>query len=236
MSYRNSKSAKKSGLAATNLSKKDAKIISDVTSSELKSIPVVKPPVIATPVIAAAVPPTPALKEPTDLMESTAPKTAPKAPTPDTPQPATAKDEEAHFDVAQNVYGTAKGIWSWGKSVPIVSNLLGLSEVIAAKVLDATVHMDLPALDSEVASPQLKKIDDDIVTPAILAIIRFIEPALVKGDEMVIKPVMKEVVPRVLAPLGMFQEKKEGIEPKKAEQKKTIIDISPNPEVVPALN
>lgn len=232
MSYRNSNSAKRSGLAATNLSKKDAKIISDVTSSELKSIPVAKPPVITTPVIATAVPPpTTALKELTELMDKT-----PDTPTPDTPQPAATKDEEAHFDVAQNVYGTAKGIWSWGKSVPVVSNLLGLSEVIVAKVLDATVHIDLPALDSQVASPQLKKLDDDIVTPAILAIIQFIEPALVKGDEMVIKPVMKEVVPRVLAPLGMFLEKKEGIESKKAEQKKTIIDISPNPEVVPALN
>ncbi|KAL9183118.1 hypothetical protein ACHAXT_004905 [Thalassiosira profunda] len=132
------------------------------------------------------------------------------------PAPPAKKDpktDEPHFDVAQNVYGTAKNAWAWGTGVPVVSTFLGLTETIAAKVLDATVHMDLPAIDQEGVVPQLKKLDDDIITPAILAVWKVIEPAVGKADEMVLKPVLTEVVPRVLAPLGMF-------DGKKAEEKK----------------
>jgi len=62
---------------------------------------------------------------------------------------------------------------------------------------------------------------------------------MVKGDEMVVQPVMREVVPRVLAPLSMFHDdKKKKLEEKerKVEEEKTMmIDSSPTPEVVPAL-
>lgn len=136
--------------------------------------------------------------------------------------------EEAHFDVAQNVYGTAKNVWAWGKTVPVMSTFLGLTETVATKVLDTTIHMDLPAIDEKAVTPNLKKLDDDIVTPMILAVWKIVEPAVVKGEELVIKPVLTEVVPRVLAPLGMFDKKKE-------DEKKTV-DASPTPEVIPALN
>jgi hypothetical protein len=185
-------------------------------------------PVVATPVTATSVPlATPPKKEPTPV---------PQAPVAD-------REEETHFDVAQNAYGAAKHLWSWGKSVPVVSHLLGVTEAVAAKLLDASVHMDLPALDSQVATPQLKKLDDDVVTPFILAVWKLIEPAVVEGDKLVIQPVLKEVVPRVLAPLGLFAKKKEEkAETKEAEDwakaaaRKAMIDISPNPEVVPDLN
>jgi len=204
-------------------------------STKKKINPIVAPPtaapVTAVPVMATPAPPTAAAKEdPFPVLKN--------EPTPVVPQAVVAKDDEAHFDVAQSAYGTAKDIWSWGKSVPVVSNLLGIAEAVVAKVLDTTVHMDLPALDSQVAAPQLKKLDDDIVTPVILAVWKLIEPALVKSDEMVLRPVLKEVVPRVLAPWRMFDEKKtkKDLESKKAEERKAMIDISPNPEVVPALN
>lgn len=115
-----------------------------------------------------------------------------------------AASSEARFDVAQNVYGTAKDIWAWGRTVPVVTNLLGLTEAVAAKVLDAAVHMDLPAIDREAVTPQLKRLDDVVVTPVILAVWKLIEPAIAKGDEMVVRPILTEVVPRILAPLGMF--------------------------------
>eukprot|EP00579_Thalassiosira_antarctica_P018525 CAMPEP_0201947588 /NCGR_PEP_ID=MMETSP0903-20130614/55017_1 /ASSEMBLY_ACC=CAM_ASM_000552 /TAXON_ID=420261 /ORGANISM="Thalassiosira antarctica, Strain CCMP982" /LENGTH=506 /DNA_ID=CAMNT_0048490735 /DNA_START=290 /DNA_END=1810 /DNA_ORIENTATION=- len=145
------------------------------------------------------------------------------------------EEEEAHFDIAQNVYGTAKNVWAWGKTIPIITTLLGLTETIATKVLDTTIHMDLPAIDENGVKSQLKKLDDDIVTPAILAVWKIIEPAIAKGVEMVVKSVLTEVLPLVL---GSSDKKKEEGEKKKkvADEKKAVIDSSPTPEVVPALN
>lgn len=154
-------------------------------------------------------------------------------------EPATAATEDgAHFDVAQTVYGTAKNVWAWGKTVPVITNVLGITEAIAAKVLDAAVHMDLPAIDQEAVMPQLKKLDDDIVTPVILAVWQFIGPTVSKGEELVVKPVLNEVVPRVLAPLAVFDRKKkeEELRQKKEEEKISMIDASATPEIVPALS
>eukprot|EP00571_Detonula_confervacea_P012328 CAMPEP_0172300910 /NCGR_PEP_ID=MMETSP1058-20130122/2911_1 /TAXON_ID=83371 /ORGANISM="Detonula confervacea, Strain CCMP 353" /LENGTH=374 /DNA_ID=CAMNT_0013010857 /DNA_START=15 /DNA_END=1139 /DNA_ORIENTATION=+ len=179
---------------------------------------------------------------PTPTPTATAPKKDPPmtvTPTKpqDDPTTTTNEDDQAHFDIAQNVYTSVKSLWSWGKSVPIITNLLSLTETIAGKVLDTTVHMDLPALDAQGVTPQLKKLDDDIVSPALLAVWKIIEPAWVKGEEMVIQPVMREVVPRVLMPFGMFDEKKKDWEKKKEEERKeAMIDKSPTPEVVVAIN
>ncbi|EJK74698.1 hypothetical protein THAOC_03609, partial [Thalassiosira oceanica] len=63
-------------------------------------------------------------------------------------------------------------------------------------------------LDEKVAVPHLKKLDDEVVTPAILAVWGVIEPAVEKTDEMIVKPVITEVVPRILGPLGMFKDDK----------------------------
>jgi hypothetical protein len=151
------------------------------------------------------------------------------------PPPATkpvsdAQDDGAHFDLSQTMYGATKDVWAWGKTVAVVSNVLDLTEAVALKALDLTIHMDLVVLDEKI-KPQLKKLDDEVVTPAILAVWKVVEPALGKADEMVFKPIMTEVVPRVLGPLGFVSEAN-----KKEEEKKAMIDMSPTPEVVPAFN
>jgi len=130
-------------------------------------------------------------------------------------KPAPVDKDAVHFDVAQNTYGCVKDIWAWGTTVPVVSNVLGLTETVAAKVLDVAVHMDLPAIDQQFVVPTCKKLDDDIVTPAISAVLGVVGAAHGKADDLVIKPVMTEVVPRLLAPLSMFDDKK-------AEEKKLI--------------
>ncbi|KAL3792220.1 hypothetical protein ACHAWO_006039 [Cyclotella atomus] len=129
---------------------------------------------------------------------------------------APAKDEP-HFDVTQHIYGGIKDIWAWGKTVPIVDKFLGITEAVAAKIINAAFHTDLPAIDQDVAKPNLKKLDDQVVTPAILAVWGFIEPAVSKGGEMIVEPVMKEVVPKVLGMVG-----------------KKDPDASPNPEYTSA--
>lgn len=118
------------------------------------------------------------------------------------------ESESAHFDVAQTAYGAYKDLWCWGKTLPVISNVLGLTEDATSKVLSAAIKMDLPSLDEKVAVPHLKKLDDDVVTPAILAVWGVIEPAVEKTDEMIVKPVITEVVPRILGPLGMFKDDK----------------------------
>ena len=115
--------------------------------------------------------------------------------------------EEAHFDIAQNV-GTAKNVWAWGKTIPVLTTSIGLTKTIATKVLDITIHMDLPVIDQKGVKPQLKKLDDDIVTPVIMAVWKIIETAIAKGDEMVVKPVLTEVLLWVLGPLVMSDDKK----------------------------
>lgn len=150
---------------------------------------------------------------------------APVTKTPASTTPVTTTDEP-HFDVAQNVYSHAKGIWAWGKTVPVISNILGLTEAVTTKVLDTAVHMDLPAIDSQVAQPNLKKLDDEVVTPVILAVWKLIGPAVSKSEEMFVKPVMTEVVPRILAPIAMV------MGDKKEEKKST--ESGPNPEYTSA--
>lgn len=161
------------------------------------------------------------------MVEATAVPPTTKAMT--KPAPTT---DEAHFDVAQNTYGCVKDIWAWGTTVPVLSNVLGITEAVAAKVVDTTIHMDLPTIDQDVVVPNMKKLDDEIVTPVITAVWKTIAPAVGKADDMIVKPVLTEVVPRVLAPLSMFSSE----ENKKAEERKAMIDTSATPEVVPALN
>ena len=62
--------------------------------------------------------------------------------------------------------------------------------------------------------------DDDIVTPAISAVMGVVMGAHGKADDLVIKPVMTEVVPRLLAPLSMFDDKK-------AEEKAITAEATP---------
>jgi len=85
--------------------------------------------------------------------------------------------DKAHFDVAQTLYGATKDAWSWGKTVPLLSNLLGMTEFVALKALDSTLHMDFVQID-EGLKTQLKMLDDKAVTPAVSVVWRVIEPAM----------------------------------------------------------
>lgn len=167
----------------------------------------------------------------TPVPPSPAPENAP-APAPAVPQAPVTNDEAARFDVAQHAYGAAKDLWSWGRSVPVVTHLLGLTEALAATALDVTLHMDLPSLDAQVTSPRDKKLDDEVVTPLLLAAWKLMEPAVAKGDE-VLRPVWQEVVP---CALGLFSARKEEAERTEAEERQALIDASPNPDLIPALN
>lgn len=150
------------------------------------------------------------------------------------PPPAT-KSSVSKFDVSQTIYGATKDVWAYGKTVPYVTNVLGLADAVATKVLDMTFHVDYAAVDDKI-KPQLKKLDDDIVTPVIETVWNVIAPAVGKANEMVVEPVMKEVVPKVMASVVAPVMASFFVDEKKEQAKKSAIDMSPTPEVVPAFN
>lgn len=101
-------------------------------------------------------------------------------------------DDEAHFDVGTNVYEAAKGVWGWGKSIPLAGKFLGLYEAVGAKVITTAVHKDLSTVDAELKH-HVSGIDKDIIDPAIAAILHIIFPAVEKGEE-VFRPIIEALL------------------------------------------
>ncbi|KAL7518539.1 hypothetical protein ACHAWX_003358 [Stephanocyclus meneghinianus] len=141
-----------------------------------------------------------------------------------------APPSDPHYDVAQHVYAHAKDIWARGKTLPVLSHLLGITEAAANKLLEVALHTDLPAIDADVAAPNLKKLDDAVVTPVILKIWSILGPAVSKGEEMIVRPVVEEVLPKILESVGMGDKKKN----KTTEKSSSKVDDSPNPEYTSA--
>lgn len=80
------------------------------------------------------------------------------------------KYSQHHFGVVQNAYGFTKDAWKWGKNVPVLSNFLGVTEGVAEGLLEMIVHMDLTAIDQDIFFPNMKKLDDDVITPILRSI------------------------------------------------------------------
>lgn len=87
-------------------------------------------------------------------------------------------NEPHHFDVAQNTYGCLKDMWAFGTTVPVVSNALGLTEAIAAILIKAVIKKELTAIDQDGIVPNMKKLDDEFVTPIISWVWNVIAPVL----------------------------------------------------------
>jgi len=129
-----------------------------------------------------------------------------------------ASDDEAKFDVTQTIYGASKDVWAFGKTVPIITHILGITDAVAMKALDVTFHVDYAAVDDKI-KPHLKKLDDGLFTPPIAAVWRFVEPVVkfvepfvepvVKtADNYIAKPFMNQVVPKVMSTLHVGDDKK----------------------------
>jgi regulator of replication initiation timing len=80
------------------------------------------------------------------------------------------KYSQHHFGVVQNAYGFTKDAWKWGKNVPVLSDVLGLTEGVTEGLLDMILHMDLTAIDQDIFFPNMKRLDDDVITPALRSI------------------------------------------------------------------
>lgn len=95
---------------------------------------------------------------------------------------------EPSHEVVQHAYGAGKEVWEWGKTVPVLSDVLGLTEGVTTKFLQLTIHID--DVEKDLVIPNLKRLDDEIVSPSIGAILNIIGPAVDVGDEVIVKPAL----------------------------------------------
>jgi len=107
------------------------------------------------------------------------------------------------FDVAQTLYFAVKDVWANGKHIPVICSLFNITETVAAKVLDqitsssggaGTKEMVLLDIDERVIKPQLKRLDEKIVSPTITEVFKVIELIVSKADELVIAPIIKGLI------------------------------------------
>lgn len=98
------------------------------------------------------------------------------------------ESESSSHEVVQHAYGATKEVWEWGKTVPVLSDVLGLTEGVTTKFLQLTIHID--DVEKDLVIPNLKKLDDEIVSPSIGTIWNMIGPALAVGDEVIVKPAL----------------------------------------------
>ncbi|KAK1745153.1 hypothetical protein QTG54_004444 [Skeletonema marinoi] len=102
------------------------------------------------------------------------------------------ENESSSHEVVQHAYGATKEVWAWGKTVPVLSNVLGLTEGVTSKFFEITIHVD--DVEKDLVIPNLKKLDDEIVSPSIGTILKIIGPAMSVGEEVLVKPALHHIV------------------------------------------
>jgi hypothetical protein len=119
---------------------------------------------------------------------------------------AASTGEEHHMDPATNVYEKAKGVWAWGKGVPVISFGLGIAEAVAGKAV-SVAGSSLEDIDSKMITPQLTKLDTGVLNPTIESIVAMVLKAAGKTEDM-IGPIIKTM----LAPFGLIKNEAENPE------------------------
>jgi len=87
--------------------------------------------------------------------------------------------EEADPDMAGKVYEKAKDVWAWGKTVPLVSIGLGISEAVAQKAA-SMAGTNLEKLDRDFIKPQLVTLDAEFLAPVVKAVVEYAKPIVIK--------------------------------------------------------
>merc|ERR1711865_696479 len=111
---------------------------------------------------------------------------------------STSETTTMQVDAAEIVYGKAKDIFGWSKSLPVMSFLAGVSEAVAGKALDV-VGLDLPTVDSSIES-ELTKFDAHILNPAITQIFKVLTNVASTSEEIV-----KPIIINLISPFGLIK-------------------------------
>ena len=96
------------------------------------------------------------------------------------------------INAAQVVYSNVKGIWSWGKGLPLVGYLEGVTEAVASKVV-SIAGTSLSDIDSAVVGV-VSGLDTSYLNPAIAAVVDAIMKGVGKADST-FRPMIESVVP-----------------------------------------
>lgn len=94
-------------------------------------------------------------------------------------------------NAAQVVYSNVKGIWSWGKGLPLVGFLEGVTEAVASKVV-SIAGTSLSDIDSAVVGV-VSGLDTSYLNPAIAAVVDAIMKGVGKADST-FRPMIESVV------------------------------------------
>lgn len=113
-------------------------------------------------------------------------------------EPAAAP-EGSHPDAASAAYEGVKGVWAWGKSVPVFSPFMGFTEAVAGKALEVAAGTNLRDIDGNVIKPNLEKFDSGVLNPVVETVAGMMLGAAGKVEEVV-----KPIVVLVLSPFKML--------------------------------
>jgi hypothetical protein len=123
-----------------------------------------------------------------------------------TSAPTPGPKEETHVDAATNVYEKAKSVWSWGKSLPIFSTFMGITEAVVGKAV-GVVGTDLKQIDGRI-KPKLADLDNGILNPAISALVGILLGAAGKTEDT-----LKPIIFVMLHPFSLIKNKAESENP-----------------------
>lgn len=104
------------------------------------------------------------------------------------------------IDAAENVYGTAKGVFLWTKKVPVVGFISGMSEAVANKALNV-VGTNLPEIDYHVEK-SLHTIDGRILNPVLGTVVSLLMTVGSKTEDIVM-PIV-DMVTSSSSPFGLL--------------------------------
>lgn len=114
----------------------------------------------------------------------------------------TTPEEPMHVDPAEKIYGTAKGVWGWGKGIIIFSPFMGLAEGIAGKIVE-TAGSNMEDLDLAVLD-KLHGLDDGILNPTINKIVGTLMGAKGSTEDFVMP-----ILTKLLSPFGLLKDSPE---------------------------
>jgi hypothetical protein len=113
-----------------------------------------------------------------------------------------ATDPEQHPDAVSHLYEGVKGAWAWGKTLPIVSPLMGISEAVAGKVI-GIAGTDFEEIDTQL-KPHLTQFDTGVLNPALEKIIAILLGAAGKSEDFI-----KPIIALLLNPMSMIKKEPE---------------------------
>lgn len=106
--------------------------------------------------------------------------------------------DDVNVNAAEHVYEGVKNVWGWGKQQVIIKTFLGITEAVAGKVV-SVVGTDLEEIDGNI-KPQLSNFDNNILNPAVRAILGIVMNAAGKSENF-----LKPIIVSVLKPIGLIK-------------------------------